>query len=77
MAEFTARDRAVGQWVLAVLFAIAAISAAVWGWRLIRAEGFTIRSAVWLLAFLGFVSLAWRNARGASLAGRGEPPPRT
>ncbi len=74
MAEFTNRDRAVGQWVLATLFAIAAIAAAAWSWRLIRAEGFTVRSAIWLLALLGFISLAWRSARAASLAGRGAPP---
>ena len=74
MAEFTARDRAVGQWVLAVLFAIAAISAALWSWRLIRVEGFTLRSVLWLLALLGFISLTWRSARAASLAGRGAPP---
>ena len=71
MAELTARDRAVGQWVLAVMFAIAAISAGLWSWRLIRSEGFTVRSAIWLLALLGFISLAWRSARAASLAGRG------
>ena len=76
MAEFTARDRAVGQSVLAVMFAIAAISTALWSWRLIRAEGFTIRSVIWLLAFLGFVSLTWRSARAARLAGRGLSPPR-
>lgn len=76
MAEFTARDRAVGQWVLAVMFAIAAIAAALWSWRLIRAEGFTLRSVIWLLALLGFISLAWRSARAAALAGRGGPPPR-
>ena len=75
MAEFTARDRAVGQWVLAVMFAIAAIAAALWSWRLIRAEGFTLRSVIWLLALVGFLSLAWRSARAASLAARGAGPP--
>lgn len=74
MPEYSARDRAVGQWLLAVVFAIAAIAAAVWSWRLIRAEGFTVRSTIWLLALLGFISLAWRSARAASLAGRGAPP---
>jgi hypothetical protein len=75
MAESTSRDRAVGQWVLAVMFAIAAIAAAVWSWRLVRAEGFSVRSIVWLLALLGFISLTWRTARAASLAGRGPAPP--
>ena len=75
MAEFTARDRAVGQWVLAVMFAIAAIAAALWSWRLIRAEGFTLRSVIWLLALVGFLSLAGRSARAASLAARGAGPP--
>jgi hypothetical protein len=74
MAEFSARDRAVGQWVLAVMFTIAAIAAALWSWRLVRAEGLTVRSAIWVLALLGFLSLAWRSARAASLAGRGSPP---
>ena len=74
MAEFTARDRAVGQWILAVMFAIAAIAAAVWSWRLIRTEGFTLRSVIWLLAVLGFISLAWRSAGAARVAGRGAPP---
>ncbi|HJU68759.1 MAG TPA: hypothetical protein VJ650_10990 [Gemmatimonadaceae bacterium] len=76
MAEFTARDRAVGQWVLAVMFAIAAIAAAWWSWRLIRLEGLTLRSVIWLLALLGFISLTWRSARAATLAGRGTPTPR-
>jgi hypothetical protein len=76
MAEFTARDRAVGQWVFAAIFTVAAIAAALWSWRLIRAEGLTVRSAIWLLALLGFISLAWRSARAASLAGRGGAPPR-
>lgn len=76
MAESTARDRAVGQWVLAAIFAVAAIAAALWSWRLIRAEGLTVRSAVWLLALLGFISLAWRSARAASAAARGGAPPR-
>lgn len=77
MAESTARDRAVGQWVLAIIFGIAAIAAALWSWRLIRVEGLTVRSAVWLLALLGFISLAWRSARAASVAARGGGPPRT
>ena len=76
MVEPTNRDRAVGHWVLAVLFAIAAIAAAVWSWRLMRAEGFTVHSVIWLLALIGFISLTWRSARAASLAGRGTPPPR-
>jgi hypothetical protein len=74
MAEFTPRDRAVGQWVLAAMFALASVGAALWSWRLIRAEGFTLRSAIWLLAFLGFVSLTWRSVRAAQLAGRDVPP---
>ena len=76
MAESTSRDRAVGQWVLAVMFALAAIAAAVWSWRLVRGEGFTVRAVVWLLALLGLISLTWRTARAASLAGRGAAPPR-
>lgn len=76
MAEFTSRDRAVGQWVLAALFTLAAIGAALWSWRLIRAEGLELRSAIWVLAFVGFASLAWRSARAASLAARGQTPPR-
>jgi hypothetical protein len=76
MAEPTSRDRAVGQWVLAVMFALAAIAAAIWSWRLIRAEGVTLRSVIWLLALLGFLSLMWRNARAASLAGRARGSPR-
>jgi hypothetical protein len=76
MADPTSRDRAVGQWVLAVMFAVAAIAAAVWSWRLVRAEGFTVRSVIWLLALLGFLSLMWRTARAASLARRGAGPPR-
>jgi hypothetical protein len=76
MADSTSRDRAVGLWVLATMFAIAAIAAAVWSWRLARAEGFTVRSVIWLLALLGFVSLTWRTARAASLAARGAGPPR-
>ena len=76
MAEPTSRDRAVGQWVLAAMFALAAIAAAVWSWRLVRAEGFTVRSVIWLLALLGFISLTWRTARAASLAGRGVAAPR-
>jgi hypothetical protein len=74
MAEFTPRDRAVGQWVLAAMFALASLGAALWSWRLIRGEGFTLRSAIWLLAFLGFVSLTWRSVRAAQLAGRDVPP---
>lgn len=70
MPEFTSRDRAVGQWVLAAMFALAAVAAATWSWRLIRAEGLTLRSAIWALAFLGFVSLTWRSVRAAQLAGR-------
>lgn len=66
MAEATPRDRAVGQWVLAALFAVGAVGAAVWSYRLIRAEGLTVRSTIWVLAVLGFISLAWRSARGAS-----------
>lgn len=78
MAEFTSRDRAVGQWVLAAMFAIATVAAAIWSWTLIRAEGLTLRSAIWVLAFLGFVSLTWRSARAAQLAGRErDGPPRT
>jgi hypothetical protein len=62
--------------VLTAIFAVAAIAAALWSWRLIRAEGLTVRSAVWLLAILGFISLAWRSARAASVAARGGAPPR-
>ena len=77
MAEFTSRDRAVGQWVLAAMFAIATLAAGIWSWRLLRVEGFTLRSAIWLLAFLGFVSLTWRSVRAAQLAGRERDlPPR-
>ena len=78
MPEFTSRDRAVGQWVLAAMFALAAVAAAIWSWRLIRADGLTLRSAIWALAFLGFVSLTWRSVRAAQIAG-GERngPPRT
>lgn len=64
----------MGQWVLAAMFALAAIAAAVWSWRLIRAEGFSVRSVIWLLALLGFISLTWRTARAASLTGRGAAP---
>ena len=78
MPEFTPRDRAVGQWVLATMFAIATLAAGIWSWRLIRAEGLTLRSAIWVLAFLGFVSLTWRSVRAAQLAGRErDVPPRT
>ena len=70
MPELASRDRAVGQWVLAAMFAIATVAAAVWSWRLVRAEGFTLRSAIWLLALLGFVSLTWRSVRSAQVAGR-------
>lgn len=78
MAELTSRDRAVGQWVLAAMFAIATVAAAVWSWRLVRDEGFTLRSAIWLLALLGFVSLTWRSVRAAQVAGRERDlPPRT
>ena len=70
MPELTPRDRAVGQWVLAAMFAIATLAAGIWSWRLIRAEGFTLRSTIWLLALLGFVSLTWRSVRAAQLAGR-------
>lgn len=78
MPEFTSRDRAVGQWVLAAMFAIAAVASGIWSWRLIRAEGFSLRSAIWVLAFLGFVSLTWRSVRAAQLAGRErDVPPRT
>src|SRR5688500_7122969 len=76
MADSTSRDRAVGLWVLATMLAIAAIAAAGRRWRLARAEGFTVRSVIWLLALLGFVSLTWRTARAASLAARGAGPPR-
>ena len=65
MAEFTARDRAVGQWVLAALFALGAIGAAIRSWRLIDTEGLNVRSAIWVLAFVGFVLLTVRYARGA------------
>lgn len=69
MADFTTRDRSVGQWVLAAMFALAGLAAGVRCWRLLMADGFDLRSAIWLLAFLGFVSMAWRTARAARRRG--------
>ena len=69
MAGHSARDRAVGQWVLAAMFALAGIAAAWRAWRLVTAEGPGVRSTVWILAALGFASLTWRSARAARRAG--------
>ena len=79
MASHSARDRAVGQWVLAALFALAGLAAAWRAWHLFAATGLDARSTVWVLAAVGFISMTWRAARAAQRAGAGEagagPPP--
>lgn len=75
MAEFSARDRAAGQWILATLFALGAIAAALRSWRLVDAEGITIKSVIWMLAFVGFLVLTLRYARGARVSTRDRSPP--
>ncbi|MGH7477334.1 MAG: hypothetical protein ACRELD_13765 [Longimicrobiales bacterium] len=68
MSDKTSRDRVVGHWLLAGLFTLAGIAAAMRAWRLIGADGVDGRSLLWVLALLGFVSLAWRSYRAARAA---------
>jgi hypothetical protein len=71
VAGHSSRDGAVGQWVLAALFALAGLAAAWRAWRLFAAAGPGARTAVWVLAAVGFISLTWRTARAAQRAGGG------
>jgi hypothetical protein len=69
MRPFTARERTLGNWLLAILFAVAGVATAPRTWELVRTEGLTLRSAIWLLAMLGIVSLVWRTVRAATRKG--------
>lgn len=68
MARFTARDRVIGNWVLAAMFTLAAIATGLQAWALLRTDGFTTRAIIWLLAVFGFSSLIARTVRAATLS---------
>lgn len=75
MARFTARDRAIGNWILAATFTLAAVATAVQAWALLRGDGLNVRSSIWLLAVIGFISLIARTVRAARLSASDTIPP--
>lgn len=66
MRPFTQRERSLGNWLLALMFTLAAIAVAPMAFGLLRTEGLSLRSIIWLLAMSGFVSLIWRTVRAAT-----------
>jgi hypothetical protein len=71
---YTSRERAFGNWFLAFMFTLAAIAAVPTAWDVIRRDGFSFRSVIWVAAVLGFGLLIWRTVRTAV---RHHSPPAT
>lgn len=69
------RHRAVLAWLLAALFALAAVAATDQLIGCIRDEHPWPQTLLWALSLLGFISLTWRYARRAASSGEGGSAP--